>query len=507
MKVLVTGGTGVVGQGAVSALLARGHDVRLFSRHAEQDVKQWQSGVEGVPGDIGSRTDVEGIADGCDAVLHVVGIVDENPPDVTFDRINVEGTRLLVRETERAKVGKFVFVSSLGAPTGDSPYHRSKRAAEEIVRAFDGQWIIVRPGNVYGPGDEVISLLLKMVRTLPAIPVIGGGDQPFQPAWYEDVGEALAMAVERHDLARQALDLAGPERTTMNDLIDRLTRLTGREPARIPVPEMFASIGLRLADMFGAEVPINESQLTMLREGNVIRETAGNALTAVFRIQPTSLDEGLAKLADALPEQLPSEGIGSLERKRFWVDIATSRYSAAGLFDRLRAHFARIVGERLAMNAEPGTTTRIEDGSTLTMSLPLRGHCQVRVEEVSDRSLTLVTLDGHPLAGAIRFLTEQRGDQVRFEIRIYDRPATLPDLVMMRTVGTVMQDSTWIAVAEAMIAESGGVAPDGVERETVTLDDTQARRVEKWVRDLVLQRRAESNAEEAGDEAWREASF
>ncbi len=49
MKVLVTGGTGVVGQAAVTQILAGGHTVRLLSRNAAADAKQWPAGVEAWP--------------------------------------------------------------------------------------------------------------------------------------------------------------------------------------------------------------------------------------------------------------------------------------------------------------------------------------------------------------------------------------------------------------------------------------------------------------------------
>ena len=169
MKVLVTGGTGVVGQAAVDALLARGHEIRLFSRHADDDAPQWPDGVEAWPGAIDDAASVEGSADGCDVVLHCAGIVDENPPEVTFESVNVEGTWNVVREAERAGAHRLVYVSSLGADRGESAYHRSKLRAEGAVRAFTRGWTILRPGNVYGPGDEVVSLLLKMVRTLPVV--------------------------------------------------------------------------------------------------------------------------------------------------------------------------------------------------------------------------------------------------------------------------------------------------------------------------------------------------
>ena len=157
MKVLVTGGTGLVGKAAVDRLLEMGHTARLLSRHASDDVRQWAQGVEAHDGDVSTDEGVRGAADGCDAVLHVAGIVAESPPDVTFQKVNVEGTARLAREARRAGVRRFVYVSSLGADHGESGYHRSKKAAEEVVRAeFPGDWLVCRPGNVYGPGDEVV---------------------------------------------------------------------------------------------------------------------------------------------------------------------------------------------------------------------------------------------------------------------------------------------------------------------------------------------------------------
>ena len=156
MRVLVTGGTGVVGQAAVPELLRRGHTVRVLSRSVDAGVLP--DGVEVWPARITDPGELRGCAEGCDLVLHLAGIVEESPPGLTYETVNVEGTRSIVREAERCKVGRFIYVSSLGAEAGTSPYHRSKRRAEEVVRGFAGGWIILRPGNVYGPGDEVVSL-------------------------------------------------------------------------------------------------------------------------------------------------------------------------------------------------------------------------------------------------------------------------------------------------------------------------------------------------------------
>jgi NADH dehydrogenase len=489
MKVLVTGGTGMIGQTTVAGLLARGYSVRVLSRNAEANSQPETGRIEPWPASLSDPGALRGCAEGCDLVVHVAGIMDESPPDLTYESINVEGTRLIVREAERCKVGRLIYISSLGAEAGSSAYHRSKRRAEEIVRGFAGGWIILRPGNVYGPGDDVISLLLTMVRSLPVLPVLGSGDDQFQPIWVEDVAAAITEAARRTDLHGRVLEIAGEERTTLNQMIDKFSEITGRNPARVPIPSFLASAGISMAGLLGVKLPVTESQLTMLTEGNVIATPGTNALTGVFHIKPTPLDSGLRKLADALPEQTPDKGVGLLKRKRLWVDIAGSKLTSEELFARFRVRFAELVPLTMNVRAEPGTPTVLDLGTTITMALPVRGNAQIRVERLTANEAVLVTVEGHPLAGAIRFLSEQRADLIRFQIQVYDRPANLADWLVMRTVGEGIQARSWESLLEAVVAESGGAAVSAIQHEEETLPEDKAALVEAWVRELIAQRK------------------
>jgi uncharacterized protein YbjT (DUF2867 family) len=496
MQILVTGGSGVVGAGTVTELLRRGHGVRLLARHARADARQWPDGVTPVQGDIADRASIAGAADGCDAVLHVAGIVEESPPKVTFQRVNVDGTANIVAEAQRAGVRRFVFVSSLGAPEGESDYHRSKRAAERIVEGFTGEWTICRPGNVYGPGDGQISVMLRLVRGVsPIVPKVGSGDQTFQPIWWEDLAAALAMVVERDDLGGKVLELAGGETTCQNDLHRRMSRITGRDVQSIPVPEMLAALGAKAVSLVGWKIPLGDAELQMLREGNVIAEGKPNALSEVLGITPTPLDEGLKRLAALQPEQLPDEGVGTLERKRYWADITGAAHTPEAMFELFRTHFDDVTPVFVDVKAEPRSSDVIEEGETLTLALPMRGHVQVRVALLEPRRATLLTLEGHPLAGAVRFLAEPRGDAIRFQVELYDRPANAIDFIAMRALGDRLQDRTWSHVVENMVRVSGGNAPGGVEHDREPLDDEEAEAIERWLKGIVMARKREENAE------------
>lgn len=494
MRILVTGGTGTVGEATVTELARRGHQVRLLSRHAREDAEAWPFGVEGMDGDVGDPAQLQGAADGCDAVLHMAAVVKEQPPEVTFERVNVQGTRNVLAEATRAGVRRLVYVSSLGADTGESDYHRSKRQAETLVEGFDGDWTIARAGNVYGPGDEVISLLLLWVRTLPAVPVIDDGDQPFQPVWSEDLAVALATCLERDDLARRVLELTGEERTSMNDVVRRLGEVVGREPVHLPVPRLLAELGLKALKQLGVDPPVDEGQLTMLKEGSVL-DPERNALVRELGVRPMPLAEGLRRLVDRQPEQLPQEGVGTLERKRFWADVEGTGRTAEEAMRDLAARFQEVTPWLMDLDAEPGAPHGVAEGLTLTMELPLRGRVQVRVIETTPTRITLVTLRGHMLAGYVQFEAEPREGGFRFEVRTVDRASSTLDWLALHPIGGRVQDANWTTLVEHVVEASGGTAPAGVQQAREKLEDDEAAAAERWIAEAVRARRRRERQE------------
>jgi NADH dehydrogenase len=494
MKILVTGGTGVIGEGVIPELIARGHSVRLLSRHAKEDAKQWE-GVEPFVGNVADPSSLTNAAAECDAILHIAGIVAENPPDVTFANVNVGGTRNMIEEAKRANVSRFIFVSSLGANTGQSDYHRSKFEAERLVETSGLLWTIVRPGNVYGPGDEVISTILKMVRALPAVPVIDDGEQEFQPIWHEDLARILASVIERADLGGHILEAAGPEITSMNDLLRRFAEITGRSPVRVPVPMALAQLTTRLPSLI--PIPVDGNKLKMLEEKNIVRD-GGKSATEILGLAATTLDRGLRMLADALQETLPEEGVGSLEHKRFFADMKGSRYNAVALMSQFRERVNEFMP--IEFVAEPGAANKIEKGATMTGALPLRGNFQVRVEVSDPTHVVFATIEGHPLAGIVEFTSRDTADGVQFAIHTYTRASNIFDWLAIHTVGAPAQNANWRTVVQRVIDASGGTS-DGVKEEKEKLNEEDAAAVEKRVRGMVQDRKRDETSGLAAEHA------
>jgi hypothetical protein len=231
------------------------------------------------------------------------------------------------------------------------------------------------------------------------------------------------------------------------------------------VPGALAALGAQAASLLGVRVPLNDDKVTMLREGNVIPPGEVNALTGVLGVTPTPLDEGLRRLASTQPEQL--DGTGTLTQRRYWAFLAGVQRSPQDLFAEFRRRFFELVPESTVRNVgNPGDTAELEPGSVLTLSLPFRGDVQVRIVEVTDTELTLVTVAGHPLAGSNTFrFAGTPGVDLRFEVEACDRSATLLDELSMVPFGGFLKRFTWTTVVEETARMVGAMPPVEVQTE------------------------------------------
>lgn len=295
-RVFVTGATGFVGRFVVSALRARGHAVRCLVRRGSEAHLRGMEAIERVEGDVLIR---EGLAEhmaGCDAVIHLVGIIRERPPQVTFERVHVQGTRNVLAAAAAAGVRRYLHMSALGTrPGARARYHRTKWAAEEAVRGSGLAWTIFRPSVIYGKGDGFVSLLARMVRRTPVVPVIGTGEQRLQPVPVEQVAEAFARALSLPATEKQTYEIAGPRPLTMLELLDLIGHALGRTRVRtVHIP-----IGLMrpLARLFHGlpGFPVTPDQLLMLDENNTCEP--GPFITT-FGLTPANPAAGIAKMLE-----------------------------------------------------------------------------------------------------------------------------------------------------------------------------------------------------------------
>ncbi len=266
MRVLLTGATGFVGTHLVTALVDAGH--RVVALVHERD-GVLPSGVEKVRGDVLDVDSLERAIRGCQAVVHLVGIIREFPAKgVTFKRLHVEATRNVLRACEMEGVSLFLHMSALGA-RGDSParYHQTKFAAEELVRQSGLDYAVFRPSLILGPGSQFLEDMRRLMG-FRLVGLVGGGRYRLQPVAITDVVRAFVLALERKDLRGRTWELCGPRIYTLKELLEAMARAWGKGVVFFPLPAGLLGFMARFLDRF-SWFPVTREQLLMLEEGSV----------------------------------------------------------------------------------------------------------------------------------------------------------------------------------------------------------------------------------------------
>src|SRR5690349_2733824 len=211
-RVTVFGGSGFIGRYVVRRLAAEGWVVRVAVRDpiAAAFLKTAGNVGQVVPMRVDITADdavVEAAIAGADAVINLVGILYESGRR-TFKAIHAEAPERLARIAAREGVASFVQMSALGAdPDSPSAYARTKAAGEAAVLAAFPTASIIRPAIVFGPEDGFFNRFGRMARFSPALPLIGGGHNRFQPVYVADVADAIIRTLHAEAARGQTYEL------------------------------------------------------------------------------------------------------------------------------------------------------------------------------------------------------------------------------------------------------------------------------------------------------------
>jgi len=237
--VAVTGATGFVGGHVVRALLDRGWQVRALSRSRDKAAGlREREGVSVVAGDINDAEALDELCRGCDAMVHLVGIIREAKGQ-RFDTLHVQATQSVLAACKRHRVARYVHMSALGvADEAKTKYQKTKFKAEQEVRASGLDWTIFRPSLIHGPGGEFTQMLAQWSRgeiapwigipyfrrpeTEPRVPLGGVDyvDPEVQPIVVTDVAAYFADALERPNTVGEIFNLVGSQRMSWPAMLE-----------------------------------------------------------------------------------------------------------------------------------------------------------------------------------------------------------------------------------------------------------------------------------------------
>jgi len=269
MKVFLTGGTGFVGNAIVAGLLEAGHRVRALARRGSEKKLKVADRCEIVSGGIENADLLREGIEGCDAVIHLVGIIREYPKKgVTFEKAHVDGTKSVADTALRTGARRFIHMSALGArPNASTRYFSTKWAAEEYLRSLPLNTTIFRPSVIIGPNGE-FTAMLKQLCSLPLTPVIGNGNYRLQPVAIANVVECFIRALGDPGTIGKAYSVGGPEPVSFNDMLRVFTEVMGKKARLLHFPKEPIKLMTKIFQRIPGW-PITTEQLAMLEEDQV----------------------------------------------------------------------------------------------------------------------------------------------------------------------------------------------------------------------------------------------
>lgn len=267
MKIAITGASGHIGGVLIPELLRKDHDVSVLTHeHANRfsHVK-----LREVVGSINDVVAVTELLTGCDAVIHAAALISvskKNPDKI--HHVNVDGSRVMLEAALKARVKKFIQVSSIHAfqqAPSDKPldeykslvsegapaYDRSKKNAQVLALSFVGKGLdvtVLNPTSIVGPPDYRPSLMGQAIigmcnGTIPAI--LNGG---FDFVDVRDVAGGIINAM--HQGRKGACYLLSGKWYSIKDITSMLSRISGRKISLPIIPVMIARAGVPFTGLF-----------------------------------------------------------------------------------------------------------------------------------------------------------------------------------------------------------------------------------------------------------------
>jgi len=305
-RVFLTGASGFVGSAILKELVRRGLAVNALSNRRVPPAIEGE--VKHFIADVFESGALDGAMAGCDAAIHLIGIIQENPKaGITFERMHVEATRQVIEAAKRAGIKRFVQMSAMGVRAdAETEYGRTKWRAEQIVRESGLDWTIFRPSMIHGPRGEFMKMEAKWARKQSPpflfMPYFGAGllglnaKGRVQPIFVDEVARAFVEAIRNSKSIGRIYELGGADRLTwpmMHRIASRA--IVGKQRLTLAIPAWYAKLVAAIVP--GSLLPFNRDQVVMSLEDN-----SGDTADFVrdFGWQPMGFEQSLRGYAGSI---------------------------------------------------------------------------------------------------------------------------------------------------------------------------------------------------------------
>lgn len=306
MRVLVTGAYGFIGSAVTARLIAEGHEVVGIGRNAVRAARRLPQ-ARWIALDIAkakTANDWLPHLDDVGAVVNCAGALQDGGSD-DIRGVHIDGTIALFAACEKAGVRRVVHISAIGIDR-ETPtkFSETKLVADNDLQKRDLDWVILRPSVVYGRNAYGGSALLRAAAALPGFVPVFPDTADLQVVHLDDVADTAAFFLKEDAAKCVTLELAGPQRLSLGEIVKSYRRWFGFADAReLKIPRWLAAVVFKLGDAIGWlgwRPPVRTTAQRELARGAIGDPSAWTRITG---IAPRSLDEALSREPASVQER------------------------------------------------------------------------------------------------------------------------------------------------------------------------------------------------------------
>jgi len=272
-KVLIFGGSGMVGRHLIRRLTKKNHLVTVVTRNLHQKgaiLKIFGNPgyIEVIEANVFDENQLNRLFEDKDICINLVGILFENKKN-NFKNIHINFPTILSKKCEEFKLKQFIHISALGIEKAlDSKYATSKLQSEKNIINNFSKYTILKPSVIFGPSDNFSCKLLTLLSLLPVFPLYFSGRSRFCPIHVEDMCEIILRVIERN-ICSDLIECVGPEEMSFKEILQKLLKSMDKKRLLIPLPIQIAKIIAFFFEKFPKPL-ITRDQLRLLQYDNVL---------------------------------------------------------------------------------------------------------------------------------------------------------------------------------------------------------------------------------------------
>ena len=272
-KVLIFGGSGMIGRHLIRKLTKNNHLVTVVTRNLHKKGAILKLGgnpgyVDVIEANVFDEEQLNNLFKDKDICINLVGILFENKKN-SFKNIHTNFPSILSKKAEEHKLKQFIHVSALGIEKAlDSIYATSKLEGEKKIINNYPKCTILRPSVIFSVDDDFSCRLLNLLSLMPAFPLYYNGKTKFSPIHVTEMCEIISSVIDRN-ICSDIIECVGPEELTFKDIIKKLLNSINKKRLLIPVPIIFANLIAYFFEKFSKPL-ITRDQLRLLKYDSIL---------------------------------------------------------------------------------------------------------------------------------------------------------------------------------------------------------------------------------------------